>query len=407
MFMNFHDFFALVEPLGIDSAGRERWHGGWGQSQESFPGQGVYFLQEDFVNELAELSGLQEDGLIALQQGARQIRESEMLSRFAWHCHWRLNLAAPEDGFFPSILPEPGMAIPGGNRHLFTLATLAPLPRLKKYYSVRGISRQVLCETLHDLQVWTEAGFQKTGQWVCLNNNWLHNHMIPNLFALGRLEFQFGQWHHSIQVYKKRQGDQLCFIPGGNQAVSADGFRLGNPGEQSAFMTVFHEENGQVTGNPANIAGTLERQPVCLDLKDWELYIKFGEPVLHLHIPAGAPLRKEDCQASLQRAWTFFPKYFPEFKFKAVCCTSWLLDPTLSGYLPASNLAAFQSLFHLYPIAEASGWQTMQRVFGDPDIEISKAPQKTTLQKIVKEHLMKGRFWHSGGAFLLPGESLG
>ena len=407
MLMNFHDFCVLVDPLGIDAKGQEKWHGGWAQSQESFPGQGIYFLQEDFVNELAELSGLQEEGVTALQEGARQIRESEMLTRFAWHCHWRLNLAAIEDGHFPSILPEPGIAIPGGNRYLFTLVTLAPLPRLKKYYSVRGIPRQVLCETMHDLQVWTEAGFKKTGQWVCLNNQWMHNHMIPNLFALGRLEFQFGQWRNPIHVYKKREGSQLCFIPGGNEAVSIDGFRFGNPGEQTAYTTVFREENGKVTGNPANASGTLERQTVTLDLTDWELYLKPGEPILHLHIPAGAPLRKEDCQASLQRAWTFFPKYFPEFKFKAVCCTSWLFNPTLREYLPESNIAAFQTLFHLHPIPEANGWQTLERVFGDPDIEISQAPQKTTLQRIVKDHLMRGRFWHSGGAFLLPGESLG
>ncbi len=405
--MIFHDFFSLVEPLGIDSGGREKWHGGWAQSQESCPDHGLYFLQENFINELAELSGLQEQALIALQQAARQIRDSEMLSRFAWHCHWRLNLAAPEDGFFPFILPEPGMAIPGGNRHLFTLATLAPLPRLKKYYSVRGIPRQVLCDTLHDLQVWTESGFQKTGQRVCLNNNWLHNHMIPNLFALGRLQFQFGQWGDQIKVYKQRNASQLCFFPGGNQAVSADGFRHGNPGEKTAFFTVFREENDQITGNPANTSGTLERNPACVELKEWERYIEAGDAVLHLHIPAGAPLRKEDCEASLQQAWEFFPKYFPEFKYKAVCCTSWLLDPTLSGYLSESNIAAFQRLFHLFPVPEANGWQTMQRVFGDPDIEISKAPQKTTLQKIVKEHLLQGRFWHSGGAFLLPGEQLG
>ena len=404
--MHSNDFLPLAEALGIDPAGREKWQGGWHQSQESYPDGKIYFLQEDFVNELAELSGLQEPGLIALQEGARQIRDCELLSRFAWHCHWRLNLAASEDGDFPDILPEEGMAIPGGNRSLFTLVTLAPLPRLRKYYSNRGIPLQVLRDGMHDLQVWTETAYEKTGQWVCLNNRWLRNHMVPNLFALGRLEFQFGQWHSPIKVYKKRQGNQLCFFPDGNEAISADGFRLGNEGEQSDFFSVFHEENQQVVGNPANASGTLEREPICLDLSEWELYLKPNEPVIHLHIPAGAPLRKDACQESLQRAWEFFPKYFPEFKYKAVCSTSWLFDSVLSEYLPDSNIAGFQSLFHLFPAPKAKGWQTRQRVFLDPDVELSKAPQKTTLQKIVKEHLLRGRFWHSGGAFLLPGENL-
>ncbi|MFA6929148.1 MAG: acyltransferase domain-containing protein, partial [Lentisphaeria bacterium] len=307
MDMDFQNFNSLAEALGIDSAGRELWAGGWAQSQETYPYDGVYFLQENFINELAELSSLQENALLALQQAARQIRDNDMLSRFAWHMHWRMNLAAPEDGFFPSPLPQPGTPLPCENGHLFTLATLAPLPRLKKYYSLRGISQQVLRDTMHDLQVWTEAGFKKTGHYVCHNNNWLRNHMIPNLFALGRLEFQFGSWHDPIQVFKHRQNKQLCFLARGNEAISAEGFRFGNPGEQTAFQTFYREENQQVAGYPANVGGTLEKTPVVLDLTEWELVLKAGEPILHLHIPAGAPLRKEDCIASLEEAWQFFP----------------------------------------------------------------------------------------------------
>jgi len=401
MKMNFQDFAECRAALAIDARGSELWSPGWQQSQEVYPGPELPFVQEAFIDQIIRWSGLAKPAAQALQEGARQIRADEWLTRFTWHCHWRLNLATDADGVLPPLLTREKVAMPAGNCHVFTLATLAPLPRLQKYYSVRGIPESVLADGLQDLRVWTDDGREKNGVWGCFNNTWLHNFIIPNIFRLGRLEFQFGQWYSPILVYKKRAGRALQFISRGNIPVSAAGFRGGNDGEDTAFTTIFREEGGFITGHPALPNGTLSTTPITLSLQEWEQYLHFADPVINMHIPAGPSLHKDVCAESIQNAWEFFPKYFPEFKFKALVCSSWLFDPALAEYLPNANIADFQSLFQLYPFPKANGWQTCQRVFGDPDLELDKVPQKTTLQKIVKKHLLEGKFWHTGGAFLL------
>ncbi len=69
-------------------------------------------------------------------------------------------------------------------------------------------------------------------------------------------------------------------------------------------------------------------------------------PCLDIHIPAGEPLSREACLASLRMAREFFPAYFPEFDFKCFVCHSWLLDDTLRSFLGEdSNIIRFQKLF--------------------------------------------------------------
>ena len=113
--------------------------------------------------------------------------------------------------------------------------------------------------------------------------------------------------------------------------------------------------------------------------------------MIHVHIPAIAPLTYEECKAGIEQAREFFPKYFPEFNFQGFITTSWLFDPTLQDFLPpSSNIVKFQSLFHLYPKIGANAWQIRERVFGNPDLPLDQVPQKTSLQRIVREKILAG-----------------
>ena len=57
-------------------------------------------------------------------------------------------------------------------------------------------------------------------------------------------------------------------------------------------------------------------------------------------------LTPEECQNSIRRAKDFFRTHFPDYKYKAFTCHSWLLDRTLTGFLPEeSNIIYFQNMF--------------------------------------------------------------
>ena len=77
-----------------------------------------------------------------------------------------------------------------------------------------------------------------------------------------------------------------------------------------------------------------------------EKCIAEGDPVLEMHIPRGAKLTSEECASSIDRAKSFFARFFPDFSYRGITCWSWLLDDTLRKYLPeTSNILHFSDLF--------------------------------------------------------------
>jgi hypothetical protein len=122
---------------------------------------------------------------------------------------------------------------------------------------------------------------------------------------------------------------------------------------------------------------------------------------LDVHIPeTGGPLEPDACAESFARARDFFPRHFPDEHYTLARCDSWLLDPQLEEYLPAtSNIIRFQRLFNLVP-TDASGneqhdQEVIRFVFSRvaPLPSINDLPQRTTLERAVIQHLRTGRHW--------------
>jgi predicted TIM-barrel fold metal-dependent hydrolase len=76
------------------------------------------------------------------------------------------------------------------------------------------------------------------------------------------------------------------------------------------------------------------------------LGLRKGDPIVEVHIPAGADLSPEAVRASLDAARAFYAKHFPEYTFAHFTCHSWLLDPSLDALLPeTSNILKFRDTF--------------------------------------------------------------
>ncbi|WP_306214848.1 acyltransferase domain-containing protein, partial [Actinoplanes sp. RD1] len=81
-----------------------------------------------------------------------------------------------------------------------------------------------------------------------------------------------------------------------------------------------------------------------------------GAGAVGLHIPEAGPLTPAAIDASLDEGRAFFPRHFPQERYDAFACGSWLLDPQLREYLPEeSNIIRFQRRFELEPYAEPEG----------------------------------------------------
>lgn len=117
--------------------------------------------------------------------------------------------------------------------------------------------------------------------------------------------------------------------------------------------------------------------------------------VLSIHIPDFlGPMSPDACDASIQAAHEFFPKYFPEEPVLAGVCSSWLLDPQLKEYLrPDSNIIQFQDRFKLTSDSYNVNNSIVQFVFGPNVDQVDHLPVRSTLERAVVAHLQSGKDW--------------
>ncbi|NMO54598.1 DUF5596 domain-containing protein [Actinoplanes sp. TBRC 11911] len=124
-----------------------------------------------------------------------------------------------------------------------------------------------------------------------------------------------------------------------------------------------------------------------------------GDTSIDLHIPDAGPLSPESVTASLDRARAFFPRHFPDERYTAFSCGSWLLDPQLLEYLPDdANIVRFQRRFDLEAYEEPEGLnadvEVRRFVFRSLSTPLDRLPRRTVLQRAIVDHLRAGRHWY-------------
>lgn len=132
-----------------------------------------------------------------------------------------------------------------------------------------------------------------------------------------------------------------------------------------------------------------------------------GEYAIGCHIPEAGPMDPDACSESIERARSFFARYFPDEPVRVATCGSWLLDGQLAEYLPeSSNIIRFLRRFHPIPKEPEEGdwtrgdsaivefvFRRIHRGSDYPHELIATLPRETTLQRAVIEHLEAGRHW--------------
>ena len=135
---------------------------------------------------------------------------------------------------------------------------------------------------------------------------------------------------------------------------------------------------------------------------DWEKHnVKVGDGVLGVHIPDnGGPFNETTCQEAYDLAEVFFAKYFPEHNYKCYVCSSWLLDKNLKDFLsPSSNIVKFMDSFDIIWEKEAYSALTYLFGMGTEVDDLKNITPKTSLQKHVIDHILKGGKLYSGYGF--------
>ena len=135
------------------------------------------------------------------------------------------------------------------------------------------------------------------------------------------------------------------------------------------------------------------RQLSCVLFRIDELEYEYcdSEKTIHLHIPSNADITIKKCKQSLNAFRAFTAKYFPEKNYPIIC-QSWLLSPAIDKLLsPQSKIIKFKNCFHITNW-EPNDEEFLQWVYGKPDIEYAKLPEKTKLQRNMKNYLLSGKY---------------
>lgn len=115
-----------------------------------------------------------------------------------------------------------------------------------------------------------------------------------------------------------------------------------------------------------------------------------GDPVLSVHIPSDAVMTRKALDVSYRMAREFFARFFPDYRYKCVYCSSWLLSPVLREILkPDSHILAFQSDYEI-------SWTNMDDndgiiwIFKRNCEDFTQLPEDTSLMREMKKILVSG-----------------
>lgn len=92
------------------------------------------------------------------------------------------------------------------------LSYLFMCEKTEQLYREKGLSREVLIDTLKDIRVWTDI-YCDTGKFFYLGElGWLKHHLTCELFKLGRLQFAFSTAHCDYAAYGLKKGAPIIEV---------------------------------------------------------------------------------------------------------------------------------------------------------------------------------------------------
>lgn len=230
----------------------------------------------------------------------------------------------------------------------------------------------------------------------------LIGYLRPCEYILGRLCFEMTKFQSAFEVWRNKHDGST--IP-----VALEGFSYMPNGKRSPkdYTGALTEPTIQQSGEEVSVytfdaAGCLQPEPITLRLSDYEKVLCTGADVLSVHIPQGGGMTPELVDAAFSMAEDFFAKYYPEKKFKAYVCSSWLLNTDLQEILsPTSNIRQFQNRFRTV-ITGANGYSLYWHIFGiEQFLPPEQLQPKNAFQSAVLERVKAGQTLYNGYGYIL------
>ncbi|MEN6301919.1 MAG: acyltransferase domain-containing protein [Armatimonadia bacterium] len=404
MTTDLRDPLAVCAALGVNCADIIRTT--WPQSARTFT-PGAFYLKEDWVRQTCQTLRFDPGVTDALAEAAAATLGNLPLERLLWHCRWLIC----DSGYEPKIgeWPEFPDAMGPAGLLFYGLLTLSAYPHMLAIHAGRGIELEDTIESLASLETWILDYKRLQGVWRFPRMGWLQHHVRGNLHKLGRLEYLPGSYYHNFRWYRHTASGRVialaedgCLFRPDGQFASADGGEVWD----NLWRSRLTETLETITGNPVSPLGHVLPKTVTLDTSEWCEVLRKGDPVVTVHIPAKGSMDYALCGESFVHARDFYAKHFPDLKYRAFTCTSWLLDPQFEHLSPSPpNISACLAEWYLHPAEGARDQQTWERIFdlfGGSKPDWANAPRDTSLRRAVIDFELKGGHLRGSGAVIFP-----
>ena len=276
------------------------------------------------------------------------------------------------------------------------------LPEAARRYRARGFDEAQIRKNLDNLGRNIRVHEITQGR-VALSTGlymWMVHYTKALIFDHMGFNFQVTKWKdEAILLRHRKSGEYAFLLLKGNFA--ADGRVVGIRGAEDApalFEAAVEETEDAFIGYRAQ-GQRVRTERERFEKRDWEAVLRPGDDVIGFHIPRGADMTPEHVEASMAEAVVLMKRYYPEFDFKFIVCTTWMIDPKLLDVLPEnSKIAHFIRHFVVHPSGDTAGNACMGYVWPGETCPTEELPEKTSLQRGIKKMMLEGSyiFWTTG-----------
>ena len=387
------DFNAFFKSLGLKTPDK-CFEGTFSSALEEYHKDGVFFLNTEYIDYVNSFESCISNCIDDVKRATEKILEREAFAVYALF----LYRAMQKRESFMEHISE--FEFPNGDEAELDLlpfiVIITAIPELYKSLKKRGVPDDIIYQTLRQFEDCVYLTEERTGVPGYLKRYFDHMQLYVDekILNIGRLRFQMvPELESNITVLENKAGELAVLFDGAK--INSAGRLFGTPPEldnKEEFVAWVTETDDSFIGYRADKSGNCDFKQQEFPKSEWHRAVKKGDPVLSVHIPSVGVFTKEVCEESYRRAREIFKACYPEFKYKAFHCHSWMLDPQLENFLSeTSNVLAFQRKFIPYA-GETEGTEVFNFVFKMTSKVVEEIPEDTSLQRALKKHYCDGKY---------------
>ena len=358
--------------------------------KDEYEERSAFILSDAYIENILESASALLPYINLIKEAAAKIRENYAMRLFI--CILERRVKTGEKPNTADYEAPCGDGIEYDFLHLFP--ALPTIPDSVSFFKNRGVPEDIIVSSIREYDFCVNLCIKNLGRPAFTVDRlaWITRVINNDIIRIGRFKYEMPcKRLDGVKVYKSKSGNLTLLAY--NTNIHTSGRILGTAGldDSGSFRAEISETDTELKGYPV-LDGLVSQNSVTLKKSEWELCLSPEDDVIPVHIPPDESFDHDICEASYERAREIFDTCFPDKKYKAFHCRTWLLSIDLKKVLkPSSNILDFNKKYTIYPTKSKGDW-IFENVFpGQGGISnLENLSENTSLQREVKRLYLSG-----------------